>query len=259
MHSSISNLLSFDFQSNNKLALVIAGTSEIGQGVIENLIINGFYVVFTWNSNGSICENIKSNYRDKVTAIQLDLTSEESVREFCCLAYEIEFEVAIYCAGYNPAKLCNDLEFSVLRDTTSLNFLSGVAIFNAVAKKMKQNKLKDSKLVFISSVASQRTSVGNSIYGATKQAMERYLSTLALEEARFNIRTICISPGYIRTKMLEEYCQSSGISVSNIIKNIPMRKILCVDDVVKSIMAFINGIVTTTGTSLIIGNGEGIR
>ncbi|SIO94752.1 SDR family NAD(P)-dependent oxidoreductase [Vibrio spartinae] len=259
MYSSCGSLLSFDFLDNNKLALIIAGTSEVGQGLIEKLIMDGFSVVFTWNSNRSACELIKTNYGDKVSAIKLDLTSENSVREFCCLVSDIEFEVAIYCAGYNPAKLCSDLEFSMLRDTTSLNFLSGVAIFNAVVMKMKQNKLKDSKLVFISSVASQRTSVGNSIYGATKQAMERYLSTLALEEARFNIRTICISPGYIKTKMLDEYCQSRGENISSIIKNIPMRKILNVDDVVKCIMAFLGGLITTTGTSLIIGNGEGIR
>ena len=240
------------------LALVIAGTSEIGRNVIKSLINDGYLVVFTWFSNESVVKDMGSRYPNLIYPIHVDLTSEHDVVQFCKSLENIKADVTIYCAGNNSACLCDELEPEEIRTTTRLNYLSAVLIFNTIAKTMKQYKENETKLVFISSVAAKKISVGNSLYGSTKAAMERYLSSVALEMARFNIRTLCLSPGYIKTKMLQDYCAKQGLTIASIEKTIPMRKMLATEDVVNAISSFINGTIITTGVSLTIGNGEGV-
>ena len=46
--------------------------------------------------------------------------------------------------------------------------------------------------------------MGSSIYSASKSALTAVVKTLALELARNNIRANCISPGYVKTEMLEK-------------------------------------------------------
>ncbi|ECI3619126.1 SDR family NAD(P)-dependent oxidoreductase [Salmonella enterica subsp. enterica] len=240
------------------LALVVAGTAEIGRNVIDSLINDGYLVVFTWFSNETVVSDMKHRYQSAVLPARLDLTSEQDVVQFCTTLENIKIDVAIYCAGHNPVCLCDELEPENISTTTRLNYLSAVLIFNAIVKTMKEYKENETKLVFISSVAAKKISLGNSLYGSTKAAMERYLSSVALEMARFNIRTLCLSPGYIKTKMLQDYCVKEGRSIASIEKTIPMRKMLATEDVANAVRSFINGTIITTGVSLTIGNGEGI-
>ncbi|WP_375647728.1 SDR family oxidoreductase [Bartonella sp. AA56HLJMS] len=258
MSHSFVDIVNNPAYNEKSLALVVAGTAEIAGNVIDSLINGGYFVVFTWFSNETAVSDMKHRYQSAVLPVRLDLTSEQDVVQFCAALENVRIEIAIYCAGYNPACLCDELEPENINAITRLNYLSAVLIFNTVVKTMKQYKENETKLVFISSVSAKKIRVGNSLYGSTKAAVERYLSGIALEMGRFNIRTLCISPGYIKTKMLQDYCAKEGRSIASIEKTIPMRKMLAAEDVANAINAFINGKIITTGVSLTIGNGEGI-
>lgn len=142
------------------LALVVAGTAEIGRNVINSLINDGYLVVFTWFSNEAVVSDMKARYQSAVMPVQLDLTSEHDVVQFCTALENIKVDVAIYCAGNNPACLCDELKPENIRTTTRLNYLSAVLIFNTIVKTMKQYKENETKLVFISSVAAKKNQRG---------------------------------------------------------------------------------------------------
>lgn len=243
-------------KSYSRSALVIAGSSELGSSIIDDLISQNYRVVFTWWKNEARAKELQQKHQDRIESIRLDLSCEESVAVFCEKLSKRFFNTTIYCAGINPATLCDEIESSEMKSIISVNFISASLIFNAVVKKMKVYKDANTCLVYISSVAAKKVSIGNSLYGATKLAMERYLSGVALEMARFNIRTICLSPGYIKTRMLDEYCESRGITLRDIEKKIPMRKMLIPQDVVNTIRSFITNQIVTTGASLTLGHGE---
>lgn len=179
------------------------------------------------------------------------------VNEFC-IRYEklLYGNLFVYCAGVNNATLCDEMEPEKLEVVTHINFISAAKIFNVIARQSKSDKSSPTKLIYISSVAARKVRPGNTLYGATKVAMERYMSGMTAELSRFNIRTLCISPGYIKTKMLDAYCKDRGIEVRDILKNIPLRKILTVDDITNVVIAFQKGNITTTGTVIALGNGE---
>ncbi|MGV7961838.1 SDR family oxidoreductase [Photorhabdus tasmaniensis] len=241
---------------NKRSALILAGTSEIGEAVINDLIKQGYDIMFTWLKGDEKVKNIEEKYGARVKPIQLNLMNEERVIEFCQLIESEKINVTIYCAGINPAKLCDDLDPDTIKNITWINFISATLIFNVIAKNMKLYKESEAKFIYISSVAAHKINIGNSVYGATKMAMERYMSNIALEFARFNIRTLCLSPGYIKTHMLKEYCDKKGITLRDIEKNIPTRQLLLPQDIVNTINSFINNQITTTGITLTLGNGE---
>ncbi len=240
----------------SRTALILAGSSELGVSIIDDLISQNYNVIFTWWKNESKALNLLHRYPG-IEAIRLDLSSEDSVIAFCNQLSTRYISTTIYCAGINPATLCDEIEASALISISRVNFISATLIFNAVVKKMKAHKEAGVSLIYISSVSAKKVSIGNSLYGATKLAMERYLSGVALEMARFNVRTLCLSPGYIKTRMLDEYCEKRGVTLRDIEKNIPMRKMLSPQDVANTIRSFITNQIVTTGVTITLGHGEG--
>ena len=68
---------------------------------------------------------------------------------------------------------------------------------------LKKKKLKQgASIVFISSVSAQKAIIGNSVYSATKGALNALVKSLALELAPRNMRLNTVSPGFIQTNLL---------------------------------------------------------
>lgn len=235
--------------------LVVGGTSEIGRKVISSLAGDGYSIDFTYFTNvgckDEILEEVKSTNSFKV-----NLTDLDAVSDFLHEIAEDNYDSVIYCPGENPCKLCHDLAQDDIVRITNLNFVSPTLIFNHLSKKMVESKEKDNLLVYFSSISSGKASIGDSVYGATKIATERYLASLSLELARFNVRTLCISPGFVDTKMMHSCREISGASYNDILRSIPARKMLQTTDVAKVARFFINNKNVTTGNTIVIGNGE---
>lgn len=243
--------------SRPKEAWVFGGTSDIGKNIISALHTQGFNIKFTWNNNPEATKNILNDFPD-AQQYKLDLSSESEVNKFCASKKNaLASNLFVYCAGVNNATFCDELDPVQLDAIARVNFISAAKIFNTASLVVKPNKALQAKFVYISSVSARKVSLGNALYGATKIAMERYFSGLAVELARFNVRTLCISPGYVKTKMLESYCRDKGFDLRDLQKRIPTRQFLTVGDVTCVTLAFALGEIVTTGTVITLGNGEG--
>lgn len=237
-------------------AWIFGGTSDMGQDIITALCDSGFDVNFTWNRNEEHASAILKKHPD-AKQYKLDLGSKTAVTNFCTRYGDLlSGKLIVYCAGVNNATLCDDLPAEKLDVITRINFISAAEIFNVIARRSKPDKSNATKFIYISSVAAKKITPGNTLYGATKIAMERYLSGMAAELSRFNIRTLCIRPGYVKTRMLDNYCSDKGIELRDLLKRIPCRKLLTVNDITNVVIAFHTGNIVTTGTVITLGNGE---
>ncbi|WP_148245128.1 SDR family NAD(P)-dependent oxidoreductase [Enterobacter asburiae] len=242
-------------ENEKKIAWVFGGSSDIGMCIIASLRHKGYEINFTWNSNKQSAEEICNRYQD-IKAHKLDLGCEQEVDDFCEKHLNESICLFVYCAGINNATFCDELQAPYLEKIVRINYTSAAKIFNKAAWYAKRNKYLARRFIFISSVASTKVNVGNTLYGSTKLAMERYLVGLASELARFNVKTLCISPGFVRTKMVDKYCEDKGISINELIKRIPTREFLQVEDVANVVVAFASGQINTTGSEISLGNGE---
>ncbi|WP_274370426.1 SDR family oxidoreductase [Morganella morganii] len=235
--------------------LVIGGTSEIGKEVISSLARDDYLIDFTYFTNTNCKDEISAEIKF-TNSFKVNLTDLDAVTDFLNEITDINYDTVIYCPGENPCKLCHDLSPDDITRITNLNFVSPTLIFTHLSKKMVESKEKDNMLIYLSSISSDKASIGDSVYGATKIATERYLASLSLELARFNVRTLCISPGFVDTKMMHDCREVSGTSYNDILRSIPARKMLHTSDVAKVTAFFIKNKNITTGNTIIIGNGE---
>ena len=233
-------------------AIVIGGTAGIGQSIIKGLIDTGHTVHFTYNSNADSAQAICAKYGAACTAEQLDLASLDAVSAFLATVDSANApDVLVNTAGMAADALSLGDVRARLERATTINYLAPVTIACHVGKLMTERRA--GSIVNITSIASKRPKAGNAIYGSAKAALERFTATLALEMARFKVRTLCVSPGFVDTPMFHQF---SGANARDIIRDIPTREILTADQVAETVLQFVKGNIKSTGTTLVLGNGE---
>jgi 3-oxoacyl-[acyl-carrier protein] reductase len=233
-------------------AIVIGGTSGIGQSIIDGLIEAGYAVQFTYNSNQEIADGIVDKYGASCSAVRLDLSSLDAVTDYLgTIGSGNAPEVLVNSAGMVHDALSIGPVRAGLERVTTVNYMAPAMIAAHVAKVMSEKR--KGAIVNITSVASKRAKPGNAVYGSAKAALERFTATLALEVARFKVRTLCVSPGFVDTPMFHKF---SGGNVNDIIRALPTREILSSDQVAETVLHFVKGGIKSTGTTLVLGNGE---
>ena len=93
-----------------------------------------------------------------------------------------------------------DFELIYSQEILNVNFFSAVEITRGLLKKFNHQAL--SNIIFISAIWSKLGDKGNSIYAASKGALDSLVKTLAVELGP-RVRVNSILPGAIKTKMSE--------------------------------------------------------
>jgi 3-oxoacyl-[acyl-carrier protein] reductase len=100
-------------------------------------------------------------------------------------------------ASMNLALMANPLTSVNL---VNVNFLGTVYSCQAFGPLLVRNG--GGSIINFSTIAAALNLEGESIYAATKAAVENYSKTYAKELSKFNVRVNCIAPGPIRTELL---------------------------------------------------------
>jgi 3-oxoacyl-[acyl-carrier protein] reductase len=163
----------------------------------------------------------RTRIQQKFNSAQADVSDFEELKSIANSLRKSGKEVsAVICAAgvasMNLALLSNPATTERL---TKVNFLGTVFTTQAFAPLLIRNK--GGNLITFSSIAAGTNLVGESIYAATKAAVENYSKTLAKELSSFKIRVNCIAPGPIRTSLLNGITeeQISRIVTSQIFQN----------------------------------------
>ena len=192
--------------------IIVTGASRgIGLAISNRLFESGEEVL-------GISRNVVSA---KFTSKSIDVTDFKSIKN---LSDEIRLSgktvtAVINAAGIasmNLALMANPLT-SV--DLVNVNFLGTVYSCQAFAPLLIRNG--GGSVINFSTIASALHLEGESIYAATKAAVENYSKTFAKELSKFNIRVNCIAPGPIQTDLLRGVTedQLNKIVKSQIIEN----------------------------------------
>lgn len=106
----------------------------------------------------------------------------------------------IHCAGISKICPFKSVPMPYLNEIFNVNFFSAVEIIQSLLKRVNRNALEN--IVLISSFSSVRADKGNSIYAASKGAINALVTTLASELAPA-VRVNALMPGVIETPMTE--------------------------------------------------------
>jgi NAD(P)-dependent dehydrogenase (short-subunit alcohol dehydrogenase family) len=183
--------------------LITGATGSIGSE-ISKMLSNEYKLILSGRNFAALNElqtSLKNSEQHLVWCVDLfdsfsdlfDLFNEFlSKKEISCIGY-------VHVAGVALLSPLKSLTTDRTNRTMVINFLSSLEILKVFL--LKKNKITFKHLVFISALWSIRSNVGNSIYAASKGAINAFVLSAAKELAP-TIRVNAILPGLIKSELL---------------------------------------------------------
>jgi len=106
----------------------------------------------------------------------------------------------VLCAGIIKTMPVKNISEDALEEIFNTNIMADIRMVSRMLKKKKLNK--GASVIFISSVSTFNVKVGNSLYSATKGAVNSFAKAMALEVSKQNMRVNCIQPGFVPSSIL---------------------------------------------------------
>ncbi len=190
----------------NKTILITGASSGIGRQVAMHCAESGANLILTGRDESKLKETCASLKKGKHKSLAGDLTDENFIISLCEITENIDG--IVHSAGIIYPLPTKFIRRKHLDEVMNINYFSPVLL---TSKLLKENKINPaSSLVFISSISTKHPYFGGSLYVGSKAAIEAYAHTLALELAPNKTRVNLISPGLVKTKILEETINASG-------------------------------------------------
>ena len=203
--------------------------------------------------------NACSEMGDNAIPLIFDLTRLDEIPEIIQDIFDKEghIDMLVNNAGINMKKEfteVTDVEFEKIIHT---NLFSVFAISREVVKKMKETG--GGSIVNISSMAAQYGMPKVVAYSASKTAIEGMTRAMAVDLAQYNIRTNCIAPGFIKTKMTAKALDSDPPRKEKVFSRTPMGKMGLPEDIADAIFFMCSDEAKfVTGTVLPVDGGNSI-
>jgi NAD(P)-dependent dehydrogenase (short-subunit alcohol dehydrogenase family) len=176
----------------------------------------GAKVILSGRDEARLAECMASLTGEGHLILPLDLLNEDAIQEYAKIIPEIDGMV--FAAGIAEVIPFRMVSPPHLNRVMQLNFNAPVYLTQALLKRKKINP--SASLVFISAISDHIAPAGSAIYSASKAALNSFVRSVALEISKSKMRANCVSPGYVRTPMLERL--SSTTSVDEMIKLAPL-------------------------------------
>jgi acetoacetyl-CoA reductase len=243
---------------DKKVALVTGGMGGLGTAICRRLHDEGFQVAATYSPGNPTPEAWLAAQRDegyRFAAYKVDVADygdcEWMVQKL--LAEMGRLDVLVNNAGITRDRSLRKMDpadwHAVLRaDLDSVFNMSKQAIEPMMAQRW-------GRIVNISSVNGQQGAFGQVNYAAAKAGMHGFTKALALEMARHGVTVNTVSPGYLRTRMVEAV--PSEVMLEKILPQIPMGRLGEPEEVAGLVAYLVSELAGfMTGSNLAINGGQ---
>ena len=185
----------------DKFVLITGSTSDIGFAIAKDLAINSNLIL-----HGRDIEMLKKlaseiTNKKRILLWEYDLNIVENLSADFTLFLEtnlVAVESFIHVAATIKILPIKSFKLEYSNKIFNVNFFSAVEIIRSLL--LKSNRDNFNNIILISAYFSKFGNKGNSIYAATKGALDSLVKSLAVELAP-KVRVNSILPGEIRTKM----------------------------------------------------------
>lgn len=160
-------------------------------------------------------------------------------------------------AGITRKKPISFYKQSDLEDVFQTNTFSPMLLVKYILKKKKLNE--SASVIFISSISSFSSNIGNGMYGASKAAIRSYMQYCARELSTKKIRANAILPGMIETPLIRGHAFSDS-DLQEYMESYPLKRFGTPDEVAYAVIYLLSDAsLWVTGTSLVIDGGISLK
>lgn len=240
----------------NKVALVTGASRGIGRAIAIKLAESGYDVAVNYNSNEAEAEKVADKIRSYGRRAMIVKANAGDRGDVNVMFRSVVKELGHIDVLVNNAGVVDDAFLLMLSPDSldrSLNINVKGYFYCAQAATLKMFKAKKGVIINISSVSSMMALPGQSVYAATKGAINSMTATLARELAPYGIRVNAIAPGFIATDMVANLPEDK---IQEYLTQIPLGRLGKVEEVAE-LAAFLASDEASyiTGQTLVIDGG----
>lgn len=186
------------YSLEGKSILITGASSGIGQATAIECAKLGATVILTARNEARLQETLNSLEGIGHQMIKADITIEDDRQKLVESLPQIDGFVCN--AGITKRKPVSFIKEDELNEIFATNTFSTFLLTKAIMKAKKINR--DGSIVFTSSMAARQVTPGNSMYAASKAAVESFSRSCAQEYAGKGIRSNAILPGMVETPLI---------------------------------------------------------
>lgn len=186
------------FSLKGKTILVTGASSGIGRATAIECSKLGAIVIITGRNSERLQQTYDSLYGLGHLQIIADLNNLEDLTS---LVNQVPIlDGVVNNAGIAKTQPISFIKEEDLQKIFATNTFTPILLVKQLLRKKKINK--NASLVFTSSVSAIKSDLGNSVYGASKAALQSYVRYCARELAPKSIRANSIHPGMVTTPLI---------------------------------------------------------
>lgn len=221
-----------------KVALVTGASRGIGKACALKLAENGYDIAVNYNSREDLAQQAVSEIEAlgrKAAAFKANTADLKQVQDMFRAVHK---EFGRLDVLVNNAGVVDDAYLLMINEdslTKSLDINIKGYIHCAQQAALKMMSKKQGVIINVSSVSSVLAVEGQSVYSATKGAVNSMTATMAKELAPRGIRVNAVAPGFIETEMLDAIPEDKKAEYLNAIPMHRLGKAAEVADVVAAL------------------------
>lgn len=186
------------FSLEGKTILVTGASSGIGRGICIDCSKMGAKVHMMARNEARLNETLLLMEGDGHMIHKVDLSVAEDI--FSLVNSLPVIDGVVLSAGIIKTMPVKNIKDDAMMEIFNTNILGNIRLCSYLLKKKKINH--GGSIVFISSVSTFNVKVGNSLYSATKGAVNSFAKAMALEVSKNKMRVNCIQPGFVPSGLL---------------------------------------------------------
>ena len=205
--------------------IIITGASGgIGKEIVKTLAKKNTRLIVLYNTNSTEVESLKNNLEQtcEIVVYKCNLTNAENIEKMVehIVNNFKTIDVLINCAGISKIQQIQDTTEQDYYEVMDTNLKSVILLTALISKNMISNK--SGKIVNISSMWGTVGASMESLYSASKGAINALTLSLAKELGPSNITVNAICPGLIDTKMNNSLGKET---INSIVEETPLGRI----------------------------------
>lgn len=214
-----------------KVVLISGGSRGLGKALIEELLKQGYLVAAFSRRSSEFIEKIQKapEWNGQFIWEEVDALDSKAVKELAKKLYKQygKIDVLINNAGCSIEGILPLMQEDAVSKIIDLNVNATILLTRYVSKIMLKNG--SGKIINISSIVGTRGFKGDSVYSASKAAIDGFTRSLARELGGKGIRVNSVAPGFMNTEMTANMSEEKK---KQIIRRTPLGRLGSTEDMV---------------------------
>lgn len=239
-----------------KVALVTGASRGIGRACALRLAKDGMTVIVNYSSSEAQAQEVVDQIKaegGEAMALKADVSDNDQVKEMVKTIVKTYGQIDVLV---NNAGVVKD-EYLLMLNPDNLDKCFDLNVkgyfFCAQQSVLKMFRKKSGVIINMSSVSSVMALAGQTVYSATKGAVNSLTQTMAKELAPYGIRVNAVAPGFVQTDMLDQLPEEKK---EEYIGAVPMGRFAQVEEIA-SLVSFLSSDESSylTGQVIVLDGG----